>query len=411
MFANFEKAFFKKNEMDDKIPVEVLESLGEKKKLPSGLGYVDVGHGACVITPEASEMTLKGLRVDLPDDLPEGFHPSTISELMEFMYRTQRKIKITPNEDKLVALNGAKVNINDLVQFPLKNASLDEYEMFISPEPFEPPFNITLEGNNVIKQFTIQRQPYADMHKSLFKSIDSPSFEISYILDEREHRLQFNFKLNIGLAQDSTEVIQALKLYEACVQKDLKLQGHPFPKDSVNDTEKKSIIETLKFWEKIVVLEKVIGVAFVPTSKPELKDVFFIEKLYRCLVENEPFKEYVNINNFTLNVSPEFNGDELLSKDGISFQYGNHDHVKVFGVDIDVYNVVGLFDFRVTHLEAVDYQKSKYQLFVEPLEGKRIYQSTFIFLEEEQAIKYMTNVTENNGLTELQHAEEIPLRR
>lgn len=409
MFANFEKAFFKKNEMDDKIPAEVLKSLGEKRKLPDGLMYANVGNGACAVIANTETMNLKGLNVEIPDDLPENFQPTNLHELMEFMYRTQRRLKIKTNKEKLLSLNGQQIHIEDLIQFPLKETNLAEFEFFLDPAPFQPPFTITLEGNGVVKHFSIERQPYADMNKTLFKSINNPAFEISYILDERDLRLNFTFKYNIEHAKDSTEVIDILKLYEACAKQDFTLQGHPFPPSSANEAESKSIIRIINFWEKIRTLEGVLQVNFIPSSNPEREDVFYIEKLYRSLVEKKPFKEYVNITDFTLDVFPEFNGDELLKEDGMTIQFSNREHVRVLGVELDLYNIKGYFDFRITHMTPLNSEKSKYQLFVEPLKEKRMFQSTFIFRTEAEMKNYMDNITTASDIIALQDAEELAI--
>jgi len=410
MFANFEKAFFKKNEMDDKIPAEVLTSLGQKRNLPDGLMYADVGNGACaVFASDTEKMNLKGFNVEIPNDLPKNFEPTNFHEVMEFMYRTQRKLKVKTSKEKVLSLNGKQIHIEDLVQFPLKEAALDEFELFLDPAPFPPPFTVSLEGNGVVKQFSMQRQPYPDMNKTKFKSINNPAFEISYILNESNRRLTFTFKYNIEHAKDSTEVIEILKLYQACAKQDFKLQGHPFPPSNANETESKSIAQIINFWEKIRALEDVLQVTFIPSSKPDRKDVFNIEKLYRSLVEKRPFKEYVNITDFTLDVSPGFNGDELLNEDGIVLHYSNREEVKVLGVELDLYNIKGYFNFRITHMEPLNAEKSKYRLFVKPLKEKRIFQSTFMFKTEAEMTNYMSNITTNSNTFKLQEAEELSI--
>ncbi|WP_427127335.1 hypothetical protein ACQCPQ_17795 [Priestia megaterium] len=56
----------------------------------------------------------------------------------------------------------------------------------------------------------------------------------------------------------------------------------------------------------------------------------------------------------------------------MTIQYSNRAHVKVLEVELDLYNIKGYFDFRITHMTPLNPEKSKYQLFVEPLKEKRI---------------------------------------
>lgn len=209
--------------MDKKIPEEILNSLSEK--LPDGFVYTNVGQEAVGITPQSSEMQLQGLSVELPDDLPGNFKPSTINELTEFMYRTQSKIKLKPDQDNCITINGTRFKMDEFIDFPLQDIKLGEFEISMVPQPFQPPFEIILEDNGIAKKFSIQRQPYADMSKSLFKTIDNNALEISYIIDEIEYNLQLNFKLNVERARSIKEVIEVFKLYLSCIKGDVKLKS------------------------------------------------------------------------------------------------------------------------------------------------------------------------------------------
>ncbi|WP_394224143.1 abortive infection system toxin AbiGii family protein [Priestia aryabhattai] len=405
MFASFEKAFFKKNEMDNKIPLEVLRSLSETKKLPVELGYVEVGNSKCINSPEFLELTLKGMQFKLPKDSPKGFDPSTINELMEFTYRAQRSIRIKVNEDKLVSLNGTKVSMNDYVGNPYNHATFQEQGMLMSPESFRPPFKILLEGNNVVKTFSIERQPYPHMYKSLYNSVGNPSFEFSYILDEKEGRLHFRFKLNLEYAKDPNEIVQILKLYEACIQKKLKLQGHLFTDLYVNSPEIESISETIRFWEKVVRLQEVINIKFVPVANPEIKDVLCIEKLYRSLVENRPFKEYIKYNSLTVDLAPGFHGHSFIGNNDLSFLARRKEHLEIFGVELNIYSVVGNYDFKVIRVHPLNltFTGNEYKLEVVPLEGREMYRSSLLFLDGDEAWDYM----QSDKSDELRYAKEI----
>ncbi|MFJ9960537.1 abortive infection system toxin AbiGii family protein, partial [Streptomyces avermitilis] len=110
MFTNFEKAFFKQNEIDQKIPAEVMQSLNEK--LPEGFVYTDLGEGAAGLLPNTGgDFQLSGFSVQLPADLPDDLKPSTFFELIEYMYRTQTKIKLI-SKNNIIKINNKEFDID-----------------------------------------------------------------------------------------------------------------------------------------------------------------------------------------------------------------------------------------------------------------------------------------------------------
>ncbi|CAK6472695.1 hypothetical protein BFRIG_01890 [Peribacillus frigoritolerans] len=401
MFADFEKAFFKKNEMDKKIPKEIVQSLSEN--LPKGFKYTDIGKGAVGITPIAPELKLQGLSMELPKDFPKEI--STIDELTEYLYRTQKQVRLKPDKNNCITLNDKTFKVNEFINFPLNERVGEEFEFSMVPHPFQPPFLITIEGNSIKKEFTIQRQPYADMNKSLFKSINYSAFEISYVLDEVEQTLHFNFKLNIEGADSLQEAIDVLKLYQSFIKGEVKLNGEGLPSPSIiSQSEEQSILETIKFWEKASALQSKLNIKFVPDSQTERKDVILIEELYHCLINNKPYKKYIKINDLTLNGTGDFDVNDLINVEGLSFQFIENSRVSVLGVELELYSIVSFFDFAVKDLIKED--KSQYKLIIQPIAGKKMYQSVFHFCSMEEASFYQKNMSDIN---ELQHAKVITI--
>lgn len=177
MFADFNKAFFKENAIEAKIPREVLKSLSEN--LPDGFEYTELDHGLAGIIPQDSNIELSGLKLDWTDSVFDGFKPSNLNEAMEYLYRTQRKYEIELTDEDSIIINGVSFKVGKIIEMPFEEKEKRAYKFTIIPQPFQPPFEVRLEGNGVIKKFYVERQPYADMNKSLFKNINSPAFEIS----------------------------------------------------------------------------------------------------------------------------------------------------------------------------------------------------------------------------------------
>lgn len=390
MFANFEEAFFKKNEVQEKMPEEIVESLSEE--LPEGFKYASIDAETVKIVPEvpSQNMSINRLKVDT-EDLSASFNPSMIEELTEYIYRTQKQLRIIPDENRKVIINDTEFNIDDLVKFPLEEKNLNDFDMYIVPEPFQPPFKVALAGDKVKRNLFIQRQPYEDMNKSLFKSVKSDGFEITYIIDEVESEAQFTFNLNIEETASVREAIECLELYYSCIIGTIKINNCLLPKVKADNSEVDSIEKTLKFWKKVLVIQEKLNLKFTPQKQIEVKEVVAIEELHKSFVEKIPFKEYVKINKFTLDGLEGKHIKDLLDAKGLMFNFIVNKKIKVFGEEFDVYSIVSYFDFRVIDIKPLDQKEANFELKVQPLEDKKIYQSTMYFKSEKEAKEYQSN--------------------
>ncbi|TDB49543.1 abortive infection system toxin AbiGii family protein [Bacillus sp. CBEL-1] len=410
MFADFEKAFFQKNEKDVRIPKEIVKSLSET--LPEGFTYTNIGNGAIGVVPLGTEAELSGLRVELPDDLPGNFKPSTMEELEEFMYRVQHPIKMKLVEDNSLVLNGTSFNLEDFIKFPFKTVDNEkkvrEYELSLVPRPFQSPFEVKVQGNGVTKLLHFQRQPYADMHKSLFKSINNDNFEISYIIDEKNSKLTFNVKYSLENVDSIEEGIAILELYQSCIEGGIKLNDLRLPEAPATSIEKESILETINFWKKVLTLQEHLGVQFIPEFKTKREDVILVEEIYRSLIATRPFKKYLNINDLTLTGPQGMDLKELIGREELSIQFHEYLDVGLFGVKLNLVSVVAFFDFMVKGVKSIKDDVPKHILITEPIKGKRTYQVARHFCDKETASSYMEYIQKN--IKEFEDAEELKVK-
>ncbi|MDY0943643.1 abortive infection system toxin AbiGii family protein [Priestia megaterium] len=405
MFTDFEKAFFQKNEKDVRIPKEIVKSLSET--LPEGFTYTNIGNGAIGVVPLGTEAELSGLELELPDDLPGNFKPSTYQELKEFMYRIQRPIKIKLKDDSVI-LNGTTIKLDKLIQRPLEPVDPSGYEISLVPQPFQPPFEIKLQGNGITKKLFVQRQPYAHMHKSLFKSINNSNFEISYIIDETNELLTFNFKYNLENIDNIEEGIAILELYQSCIEGGIKLNNLRLPEAPATSIEKETIPETINFWKKVLTLQEHLGVQFIPEFKTKREDVILVEEIYRSLIETRPFKKYLNINDLTLTGPQGMDLKELVGREELSIQFHEYLEVSLFGVKLNLISVVAFFDFMVKGIKSIKDDVPKHILITESIKGKRTYQVARHFRDKETASSYMEYIQKN--IKEFEDAEELKVK-
>ncbi|MFE6170187.1 abortive infection system toxin AbiGii family protein [Viridibacillus arvi] len=399
MFVDFNKAFFNK-ETKLKMPQEVMTALNEK--LPKGFKYAEIDNGVVGLTPESSEVKIGGFKFDTSSEVFGKFKPSNVNEVMEYLYRTQKRYKINVDSDDKLNINGTEFKIEELIDYPYEEKSRGDYSFTVIPQPFQPPFNISLEGNGVKKEFIIERQPFADMQKSLYKSVNDSNFEISYIIDEENLKISFNFNLNIKSANSVIELVEYLTMYYSCMVGEIKLNGEKLPKVQTSSLEGKSMKETISFWEKVLTIEEVLKVNLIPDPQIEFNEVICIEKLFKSIIEKKPFKEYINIDELTIKgVSNDFDIERVVDAEGVSFSFQQSSSMKILGVNIDLNSIVSYFDMKVKSYKCTNEKERNYKLFIEPYKDGKIYQSIMYFINEEESGKYEMD------LEEFQNAELI----
>ncbi|EPY2281843.1 abortive infection system toxin AbiGii family protein [Clostridium sporogenes] len=384
MFSNFKKAF-KPNEVSQNIPEEVIKSLN--KELPEGFRYANIGEGVCAINSVEDKFDLSA-KIEMPSYLPSDFKPSTIQDVMEFAYRSQRRLKIIPNENGCININGKEINVNDIIKYPFEK--IVNNELFISPEPFNPPFTLSIEGNSIKKELLIKRQPYEDMNKSLFKNINNESINLEYLIDEKMESMKINFSINIEKAKSINEVIECLKLYDAFIKKDIKINGMKLSKITNGNIKKnENILKTIDFWQKVHVVEQKLNANFNPRIPIKRNDAYVIKKLYRSLIEKKPYKEYIDMNE--IEIVAEKNGDIKI---GSQLEITSIQQSKIeFSEDkFELFDIVGLFGFQISDIKIVNKEKNKYKLLIEPIKDEKIYMSTQHFIKLEEAQDHINDV-------------------
>lgn len=397
MFSNFEKAFSEKSAIEEPISKEIIASLSEK--LPEGFEYKAVGDGSCGIVPNSSELKL-GLNIKVPDDLLKDFKPSNVKELMEFMYRTQRDFKVITDQEGCISINGMKFKLEDFIKFPLEDITVGK-EWFMRAQRFQPPFKVSLIGRSGIsKLILMQRQPYADMHKSYFKSVDDNILEISYILDEKNGTIKFTLHINIEKSRSAKKIIDGFKIYQSLSKGEVTFAGIDFSKIITN--EENVIEKTIEFWDKILKLEVKLDVEFSLDFPITIEDATLIEKLYRSFVEEKPYKQYVNLEKITLDNSGKLNKEELLNNKGIVLQMVQKSKQKIWGAELNMYDSIALCDLEISDIVLTKDMK-KHELLLRPTTDKGIYESIRHFNKKEEASDYM------KCTTDLKNAELIDI--
>jgi hypothetical protein len=117
-----------------------------------------------------------------------------------------------------------------------------------------------------------------------------------------------------------------------------------------------------------------------------MDDAIMAEKLYRSFVEEKPYKEYKKLNKITISGVKEFNIEDFKIYESLFFHFVHNNEIELWGVKLNLFNSVGIFDFKVSNI--VHTETNEYELLLEPITDKGIYESSRYFVNGEEAENY-----------------------
>lgn len=387
MFASFDKAFNKKKSID-KIPEPIIKALSTK--LPSGFKYVQIDNETCGLFPENDEMKFS---LDFIKD--NEFKAKTPEELMEYLYRTQKQLEV---KSSTIRINGEDFNISDLVKHPLKDIHIDENhsKLIIKPQAFPQPFEIPIGyENGKYINVKIQRQPYADLKKSLFKSIDMESMEISYIIDEINHSMSMDFKIRLDKAKSVEEIIIVSKMYNSfkngkVIIGNSLINGNVKIKD-IDD----NFLHLIDFWEKVNKLSEFFKILFEPKDIILEEDVEIIDALYNSFIDNIDFEQFIDTRKFTLTFKNKIETNEIDCINEMIMQFVEYKEYLILERTIKLYCVTTLSNFKIQQILEDETEPFKYEIEVNTLSDKGVLKKMRFFNDEAAVNLYRKKMNNN----------------
>ena len=162
-------------------------------------------------------------------------------------------------------------------------------------------------------------------------------------------------------AKKVKDVVNAYKLYEALINKQLLINGNPFIHKNDIDKEKlKAIKEVLDIYQKLEVLEGVLNVQFIPSIETAVEKLYYINWLYSSLVEKKPFIEKAAINNI---VATKSDNRDLIKEESkgqlFAFCLNGKLELTIFGQDITVYYIRIHNKLKIKGFEPIDNEEVK----------------------------------------------------
>lgn len=362
MFVDFNKVFKEKNTIYN-IPDPIIKALSNE--LPHGLKYTLLDSETCVIVPEEGDLKIT---IDIDnDDLSEI---DSTKDLMEFLYRSQKKLEI---KSRKIKLNGHEFDVSEILKSPLRDEELIGLtRCFIVPERFPEPFDLIFNYNSGEKFYLkMQRQPLADLKKSLFKSVGLSAIELSYIIDEENHRMDMKFDLNLDKAENIQEMIEASKFSYHMISGDVKIGTIPIKANINYKFNKDNLKEIIDFWKKVEQISTVLNCSFQPKVNILRGDMKLVNDLYKSLILGEDIEELHPQMQLEIGFTEEPDIDSF-KKSNIGFKFTMIQLFNLLDEEISVNCSKEITNFEINKVIKKENEKYTYVFSLEPIDTKGI---------------------------------------
>lgn len=357
MLASFKKSI---ENLDNSLPIpkELLDVLSDKTD--GVLEYKQIADGLCIGTPIQSE-GIFNFKAKIPMDIIKK-HPEIKSsrELSEYIYRTQQPLKLKPEGDCFININGSEINIKDLIKFPYSayENNITIYELIIQPSEFPEMPPIKLKASKFTYEFDIIRKPYDSMYIRKYQLSYKNKIKLIVFINEKDEKL--NVKFNFFDSEDVFEQRKICTFYNCFLNGTIKLNGHSFvKKPNVNSTPIAKWF--LHFLQHLNSIQNIINVKFKAERKLTATEYILVEGIYESLINNRPIKQPMSIDciegvntNQAVDVIKDFIGKPM------TFSFIIKKSVNIWSATFNVYEFTLLHNIIIKTIETENNDKYKF---------------------------------------------------
>lgn len=402
MISSFKDAFIRKPQFSGQTPKAVLDVLSED--LPDGFRYVNDHDGICKIECDGV-INFENLCIRLPESarpLFEKIKVVTINDIRRYSQNTQTNIEMLPDKDGCFTINNEKIRADQIFVAPLKpQIKCESGKFYIMAPPLPKPFPIEVAGNGFSLTIMVQQQLINSATEIKIGTIGDSALDINYVFEPKaKGKLTLNMTTRPSCS--ATDVLASREIFNAFIDGKGTLCGTLISSNQKNIKDRIPP-EVIRLWHDIVELERKMKVEFDARKKLTSKDITRIRELYRCFVEDKPFKVYLNEN--TVRGIGEFNHDMITVGKEILFEYGENVQVDILGTNIKYYALTSIFGGAVNEIQKPEKGiTGEFFIRVCPVNGKRMYAAKKYFKDASSAENFQE---EQKHIDKMQAATEL----
>lgn len=402
MFVDFNKVFKEKKPTEHTIPPALLEYFSNL--LPKNLRYTVDKNNNCLLVSEKESMDIGGFKVaPTAEQIKILGERYTIDDVLNYCENSQQPIPLKLDKDGFILLNGEEVAIDRLCFDPFKSAKYVSGTFYIHPYKFPDPFPVTLGCEKHQTTVTVKRVPNNSVSIAAFESDKNKAIYIKYFIDLAKNAMTFSMSINTTKAKTIKDIVSVISIYNAFIEGKGTFNSIAFNIHLEADQVKKIDPRMLCFWEKLLKIEAVLGVSFVPPHENIDSDsIYIVEQLYQNLINHKPVRDKDKIDSISNNwefSNPDKDLKDLVGK-SIVFQFEATENIELFGVKLQLPALVGIFNSVVKDFSITEDSKYKITL-VDESEDKERYTSIICFKTEEELLKNKSS--DFNKMVDLLH--------
>lgn len=348
MFVDFDKVFAEKRQTGLPIPKALVDHLSDQ--LPKGLRYAV--HEQClhVVPEDGTVLRISGFhfaptveqRACLGDDYSE-------EDILAFSYNSQQRIPLELNNEGILIVNGESLPMNALIQSPYNPFSFIEGSLYVFPQKFGPPFHLGVGSDKYSRLLLVKRIPHNSIHTQAFESDESSPLLISYQLNTKEKKMTMSISLNLDVAHSIRDYVETIAIYNAFIEGKGYIGGHSFPSKLIGEQVKKYDEDNLSFWEKVMQIESLLGVNFIPPREDVSFDTICeVEQLYQNLINHTPIRDTNKIE--TISGTWTFERQQSIQESinrSVFFEFEATISLTLFGVSISLPCLLMVFNSKL----------------------------------------------------------------
>lgn len=388
MFVDFNRVFKGKPQTELKIPDAMVKHLSAN--LPKGVTYRATDDGMCEIISEGESVTIGGI-LFVPTEtqrkvLGKKFTPD---DVMKYSYNSQQPIPLQLKKEGYIVLNGEEFPIERMRYNPYCPVSIVSEKIFMYPHAFPEPFPLSFGSKKYTKQLIFHRVPNDSINIAAFESQEGQPLRAQYFVDESKQTISFNISFNLSCASTIRDIVESTSIYNAFADGEGLFCGKTLTTRIDTPIVKKYDSESLAFWEKVLLIESTLGIVFEPPQEDvDSSTINIVETLYQNLINGIPVRENKKIDSLDgeWEMVDNSNVQDSVGK-SIYFEFQATSRVSLFGVNITLPCVIGIFDSILSDFSV---KGKKYKLVLDHIsEEKHMFTSTLRFKTEQELTEYM----------------------
>jgi len=403
MFVDFNRVFNNGPQTELKIPEAMLKYLNSK--LPEGIRYKVDDQGDCTIVSDNEPIKIGGFVFEPTEEqkkvLGERY---TRDEIFNYCYNSQKPIPIKLKKEGFIVINDKEMPIEKMKYNPLKPVSFTFEKFYMYPNKFteEHVFSVGCEGYS--RDLLFRRVPDESVDTVVLESDRNQPLFARLQIKGKSKELSFTISYDLTYATTVRDIVESTSIYNAYVEGKGLLLNKPLTANISSSSFKKYNTDSINFWRKVLELEDVLNITFMPHSEEiDYSVLSVVEALYQNIIKGEP----VRINKKIEKINGEGileNKEKVLETIGkpIFFEYKAVSNISLLGAKFDLPCVIGIFNSCLS-----DYIEKDEGYTVElkdKSEDEKMYISEHRFLDENTLQQYMSN---DMHIDELRDAKDI----